>query len=78
MLRYSKASHLIDENVSVYDVRDFLGHVSISTTQVYLKSNRARMRSVIASAADSTVMPTAGYYDGDKKAELLSFLETLL
>ena len=64
--------------MSVYDVRDFLGHVSVSTTQVYLKSNRARMRAVITSAADATVMPNAGHYDGSKKAELLSFLETLL
>lgn len=78
LLRHSKASHLVDENVNIYHVRDFLGHASVTTTQVYLKSNPTRMREVIESAADSTVMPGSDYYTEEKRAELLAFLESLV
>lgn len=78
LLRHSKASHLIDENVNVYHVRDFLGHASVTTTQVYLKGNRAKLRQTIESAADATIMPNAGYYTASKKAELLAFLDSLI
>ncbi|MBR3314750.1 MAG: tyrosine-type recombinase/integrase [Atopobiaceae bacterium] len=77
LLRHSKATHLVDENVNIYHVRDFLGHASVTTTQVYLKSNPRRMREAIETAAESTVMPGADYYSPDKKAELLAFLDML-
>lgn len=38
-LRHSKATHLVDAGVNIYNVRDFLGNESIATTQVYLTSN---------------------------------------
>ena len=56
---------------------DLLGHASVTTTQVYLKSNPRRMREAIETAAESTVMPGADYYSPDKKAELLAFLDML-
>lgn len=64
--------------MNVYLVRDFLGHASVTTTQVYLKGNRAKMRKTIEAAADATIMPNASYYTDDKKAELLAFLNTLI
>ena len=78
LLRHSKATHLVEENVSIYYVRDFLGHSSVETTQVYLKSNVERMRSAIQSAALKTVGNNNDYYTEEKRATLLEFLENLL
>jgi site-specific recombinase XerD len=76
-MRHSKATHLVNSNVNIYNVRDFLGHVSVATTQVYLTSNPEVTRDAIEKASSKTV---AGYdyYSDDKKNDLLSFLESLL
>jgi site-specific recombinase XerD len=76
-LRHSKATHLVNEGVNIYNVRDFLGHESVSTTQVYLTSNPEITRKAIENAAAKTVPDSTAYYAEDQKAELLAFLETL-
>lgn len=38
-LRHSKAMHLVDAGVNLIYIRDFLGHESIETTQIYAKAN---------------------------------------
>lgn len=37
MLRHSKALHLLESGVNLIYIRDLLGHVSVTTTEVYLK-----------------------------------------
>ena len=37
--RHTKASHLVETNVPIIYIRDFLGHESIETTMVYAKIN---------------------------------------
>ena len=38
-MRHSKATHLVDNGINIYYVRDFLGHESVATTQMYLTMN---------------------------------------
>ncbi len=38
MLRHSKAVHMLESGVNLIYIRDFLGHVSITTTEIYLKT----------------------------------------
>ena len=38
-LRHSKAMHLVEAGKNLIYIRDFLGHESIETTQVYAKAN---------------------------------------
>lgn len=38
-LRHSKAMHLVDAGVNLIYIRDFLGHESIETTQIYARAN---------------------------------------
>lgn len=50
MLRTSKAMHLLDANVNLIYIRDFLGHVNITTTERYAKANSERKRKALEAA----------------------------
>ena len=47
ILRHSKATHLVNRGVNIYNVRDFLGHESVATTQIYLTTNPEITRKTI-------------------------------
>ena len=76
-LRHSKATHLVDSGVNLYNVRDFLGHESIATTQIYLTTNPEVTRKAIESVAEKTVPESLGYFSQDERNDLLSFLDSL-
>jgi len=77
-MRNSKATHLVNHGVNIYDIRDFLGHVSVATTQIYLISNPEVTRAAIENAALKTVPDSADYYSPEEKADLMEFLENLV
>lgn len=78
LMRHSKATHLVNHGVSIYAVRDFLGHVSVTTTQVYLTSNPEVTRAAIENAALKTAPDSTQYYSEDEKANLLAFLKNIV
>lgn len=43
-LRHSIATHLLENDMNVEMVRDFLGHSQLSTTQIYTRINQLNMR----------------------------------
>lgn len=61
-LRHSKATHLVNNGVNIYNVRDFLGHESVTTTQVYLTTNPEVTRKAIESAAEKTVPESLDFF----------------
>jgi len=78
LMRHSKATHLVNHGVNIYDIRDFLGHVSVATTQVYLTSNPEVTRAAIENAALRTVPDGTEFYSPEEKADLLTFLDELV
>jgi integrase/recombinase XerD len=78
LMRHTKATHLVNHGVSIYNVRDFLGHSSVTTTQVYLTSNPEVTRAAIENASLKTVPDSVEYYSSEKQSDLLAFLETLI
>jgi len=47
MLRHAKAVHMLESGVNLIYIRDFLGHVSITTTEIYLKAETELKRSIL-------------------------------
>lgn len=45
ILRHTKAMHLLHSGVSLVYIRDFLGHVDISTTEIYARASDQMKRS---------------------------------
>lgn len=49
-IRHSKAMHLLQAGVNLVYIRDFLGHVSIQTTEVYARADSKQKRQALEKA----------------------------
>lgn len=76
-MRHSKATHLVDSGINIYNVRDFLGHESVATTQIYLTTNPEVTRKAIESIAEKTVPESLDFFTKEDRDDLLSFLSSL-
>ena len=47
VFRHTRAMHLLEAGLTLVDIRDILGHVSIKTTEIYLKINIELKRNAI-------------------------------
>ena len=78
MLRHSKATHLIDSGkVSIYEVKEFLGHESVQTTEMYITPNAKRTREAVEMASEAIGIIGATTYSTIEKKSLDTFLKTL-
>ena len=74
-LRHSKAMHMLEAGVNLIYIRDYLGHESIETTQIYAKANPESNRKAIRKMESSLIpenMP-----DWNDNPDLMSFLHSL-
>jgi len=78
LLRHSKATHLINSGVNIFNIRDILGHVSVETTQIYLTSNPEVTRRAVEHAASKTIPDSTDFYTADEKEDLMNFLDTFI
>lgn len=73
VMRHSKAMHLLESGVNLIYIRDFLGHSSVTTTEIYAKSNPEIKRKFLEEAAlnfDSGI----DKYSEKEKQSLLEWL----
>jgi len=73
-LRASKAIHLLESGINLIVIRDFLGHTSVSTTQVYLRVNNQTKRDAITQAYPSLAVPVPSWREN---SDLMSLLKEL-
>lgn len=75
ILRHSRAMHLYDSGVALPYIRDILGHVDLSTTEIYARaSTEAKRKALEAVYAD---VVTADLAEWNQNPELLDWLASL-
>jgi site-specific recombinase XerD len=75
ILRHSRAMHLYDSGVPLPYIRDILGHVDLSTTEIYARaSTEAKRKALEAVYAD---VVTADLAEWNEDPELLNWLASL-
>lgn len=75
VIRHSKAMHLYQSGVNLVYIRDILGHVDISTTDIYARADIESKRKALENAFPAItpdVLP-----DWNENANLLTFLNSL-
>jgi site-specific recombinase XerD len=75
-LRHSRAMHLLEDGVNLIYIRDLLGHASVTTTEIYAKTNPELKRVAIEKAARNVVLST--HFDDATRNDLLTFLTTIV
>lgn len=73
-LRHSKAMHLLEAGVNFIYIRDLLGHVSVTTTEVYAKANPEIKRRAIEKVSMQIV--TEDKTNLEEKENLSTWLRT--
>lgn len=76
VLRHSKAMHMLQADVNLIYIRDYLGHEQLQTTEIYARANPEMKRAAIDKAASVTAIQSYSkpwIRDGD----LMGFLNSL-
>lgn len=73
MLRHTKAVHLLEAGVNLIYIRDLLGHVSVTTTEIYLKAETELKRNALENAYPQIVTQDIPLWT--ENTELLKWLE---
>lgn len=76
-LRHSRAMHLLENGVNLIYIRDLLGHVSVTTTEIYSKANPEIKRKHIEEATKQLIGDDLGY-DEDQKNKLINWLKSII
>jgi site-specific recombinase XerD len=74
-LRHSKAIHLLRSGVPLIYIRDLLGHVSVTTTEIYAKVDAEQKRKALEGAYEVPSQEIVPEWENDKG--LLSWLSEL-
>jgi site-specific recombinase XerD len=74
--RHSKAMHLLEAEVNLIYIRDFLGHSSVTTTEIYAKTNPEIKRRIIEQ--NELVGSVSEHYTKGERDDLLEWLRTNL
>ena len=75
-LRHSKAVHLLESGVNLIYIRDFLGHSSVTTTEIYARASVKAKKEAIEKAAAGVIKESA--YSEEEKSNLVKWLRELM
>jgi len=75
-LRHSKAMHMYQAGVNLIYIRDFLGHVDISTTDLYARVDVESKRKLLENVCPD-LAPSDELYDWSRDQNLLDYLNNL-
>jgi site-specific recombinase XerD len=73
VFRHTKAMHLLQANVNLVYIRDFLGHASVTTSEVYARADARMKRLALEQAYSPTVIDDMPAWQDDQ--DLLGWLQ---
>lgn len=73
--RHSKAMHMLDANINLVDIRDFLGHVSVTTTEIYARASEKRKMEALKKMNPTLIINENSSWQKD--GDLLDYLKGL-
>jgi site-specific recombinase XerD len=73
IFRHSKAMHLLENGVNLIYIRDFLGHSSVTTTEIYARCNPELKRKYIEQAGN-LIIESVEEYSNNEKETLIAWL----
>ncbi len=76
VFRHSKAAHMLQAGIPLVYIRDFLGHSSVTTTEIYARLNDEIKRKAIESAYPEIQTPE--YPSWIEDVDLMTWLENLV
>lgn len=74
--RHSKAMHMLHAGINLFYIRDILGHVDVSTTEIYARADTEMKRKAIE-ASCKDILPDEDFRDWNESSDLMSFLNSL-
>ncbi|MCD7764500.1 MAG: tyrosine-type recombinase/integrase [Lachnospiraceae bacterium] len=74
--RHSKAMHFLESGINLIYIRDFSGHTSVVTTEIYAKTN-PKIKEEQLTKHSSTVI-TSKKYSKKEKEDLIAWLKNNL
>lgn len=76
-MRHSKAMFLVSKKVDTIYIRDFLGHASISTTQIYARTDSKMRRQALEDAYEDPISDNIELGSWEKDSDLRKWLKGL-
>jgi len=76
-LRHSKAMHLLQAGINLVYIRDFLGHRSIQTTEIYARADSKQKREALESVYIDVIPQKSTERSWEKNRTLKDFLKSL-
>lgn len=76
IFRHSKAMHMLHAGINLFYIRDILGHVDVSTTEIYARADTEMKRKAIEEACVD-ILPDENFRDWNESSNIMSFLNSL-
>ncbi len=74
-LRHSKAVHMLEADINLVYIRDFLGHSSITSTEIYARASAKKKMEALQKVSPSIVTNRKSSWQKD--GQLLNWLKEL-
>lgn len=74
--RHSKAMHMLHAGINLFYIRDILGHVDVSTTEIYARADTEMKRKAIEASCED-ILPDENSRDWNESSNIMSFLNSL-
>ena len=74
--RHSKAMHMLHAGLNLFYIRDFLGHIDVTTTEIYARADTEMKRKAIEASCQD-LLPVDDLPDWNKDEGIMEFLESL-